>query len=403
MQDHLKGIRVLEVAQWWFVPAAGAVLADWGADVIKIEHPVSGDGQRGLVASGLIPGDNSGVSFMMEQSNRGKRSVGLDLATERGRKILYRLAESSDVFLTNFLTPARRKLAIDLADIRAVNPDIIYVRGSGQGVRGPDAEKAGYDGTAFWSRGGVGQAITRDWMEYPVMPRAALGDSIGAMTIAGGIAAALLKRERSGEPSVVDVSLMGTAMWALGADLVAADLTGSAMPSFDHGSSPNPVVGTYRTKDGRWIMFNYLQADRWWPDLCRRMDREDLITDERFKDAASRYHNAEACVTELDAIFASRTLDQWREALADAEGAWAPYQTTPEVLADPQTEANGYLPEIEVNGRKVRLVANPVQFDETPPTLTRAPEHGEHTEQVLLELGMDWNEIAEGKKDGSVL
>jgi len=133
------------------------------------------------------------------------------------------------------------------------------------------------------------------------------------------------------------------------------------------------------------------------------MDREDLITDERFKDAASRYHNAEACVAELDTIFASRTLDQWREALADAEGAWAPYQTTPEVLADPQTEANGYLPEIEVNGRQVRLVANPVQFDETPPTLTRAPEHGEHTEQVLLELGMDWDEIAEGKKDGSVL
>ena len=221
MSKILQGVRVIEVAQWWFVPAAGAVLADWGADVIKIEHPVTGDPQRGLVTSGLVP-PTGGVNFMIEQPNRGKRSVGLDLAHRRGRELLCRLVETADVFLTNFLPAARRRLAIDVDDIRRVNPRIIYVRGHGQGPRGPDAEKGGYDAASFWCRGGIANALTPPGAAAPVMQRAAFGDSAGAMTVAGGVAAALFHRERSGEPSVVDVSLLGTAMWIMAPDIIAA-------------------------------------------------------------------------------------------------------------------------------------------------------------------------------------
>ena len=403
MKDVLKGVRVLEVAQWWFVPAAGAILADWGADVIKIEHPVSGDGQRGLMTSGLVP-DTGGINFRMEQSNRGKRSVGLDIGTPDGRELLYRLAEGSDVFLTNFLPPARKRLGIEVEDIRARNPDIIYVRGHGQGARGPDREKPGYDGTSFWSRGGIGQAITPEGADVPVQQRAAMGDSVGAMNIAGGICAALFRRKNSGETSVVDVSLLGSAMWMLAPDLVASRLISSPMPRFSHSNMPNPIVNHYRTKDGRWIMLTMLQSDRLWPDFCRHIERPDLIDDERFKDAKARFLNREECVTTLDEVFANHTLDEWREKLSGAEGSWEPFQTVTELHQDPQALENGYLPEVgSAEGKTFRLVASPVQFDETPASLSRAPEHGEHTEEVLLELGLEWDEIARHKGSKAIL
>ena len=304
MQDVLSGVRILEVAQWWFVPASGAVLADWGADVIKVEHPETGDPQRGLSAAGFSFKEG-GVDFMMQQSNRGKRSVGIDLNTPEGRELLYKLAAKADVFVTSFLPAARKKLRIDLEDIRAVNPDIIYVRGSGQGVRGPDAEKGGYDASAFWARGGIAHALTRPEIELPIMPRAAFGDSIGAMTIAGGIAGALFRRERHGVASVVDVSLLATAMWVLAPDIVASKLLepGKGMPSFGRKTAPNPLANSYKTKDDRWLLLMMLQPDRYWADFCRHVEREDLIDDERFADGATRFQNREACVAELDGEF----------------------------------------------------------------------------------------------------
>jgi crotonobetainyl-CoA:carnitine CoA-transferase CaiB-like acyl-CoA transferase len=391
------------VAQWWFVPAAGGVLADWGADVLKIEHPVTGDPQRGLVTSGLIP-STGGVNFMVEQPNRGKRSIGLDLGHPKGRAILDRLVESADVFLTNFLPAARRKLKIEVEDIRRVNPKIIYARGHGHGDRGPDREKGGYDAASFWCRGGICNALTPRGAESPVMQRAALGDSTGGMAVAGGIAAALFRRERTGEASIVDISLLSTAMWLMAPDIIASKLIQGDFPSFDRTSAPNPIVNSYKTKDGRWLFLNMLQPDRFWPDLCRRIGRADMIADERFKDGMSRFQNRVECVQQLDAVFAQRTLDEWRVALADAEGVWAPMQSAAELHDDVQAVANGYLPRVErEDGSSFALVANPVQFDETPPTNLRpAPEHGQHTEQVLLDLGLSWEEIAACKEAGAV-
>jgi crotonobetainyl-CoA:carnitine CoA-transferase CaiB-like acyl-CoA transferase len=398
----LDGIRVIEVAQWWFVPSAGAVLADWGADVVKIEHPVTGDPQRGLVTSGFFP-PTGGVNFMMEQSNRGKRSVGLDLANRRGRDILYKLCEKADVFLTNFLPAARRKLLIDLEDIRAVNPKIIYARGHGHGVRGPDVEKGGYDAASFWSRGGIAHALTPAGAASPVMQRAAFGDSAGGMTTAGGIAAALFHRERTGEPSVIDVSLLGTAMWILAPDIVLAKFTDQEMPVFDRRQAPNPIVNSYNTQDGRWLFLNMLQPDRFWADLCRHLGRDDMITDPRFESGMARFQNREACVGELAAVFASRPLDAWRTALADVEGVWAPMQTAKEVGRDVQAVANGYLPEVDRgDGTTFTLVASPVQFGESTPTLRPAPDMGQHTEEILLALGYTWEDLASLKESGAI-
>ena len=401
MERVLDGVRVIEVAQWWFVPAAGAVLADWGAEVIKVEHPVTGDPQRGLVTSGLIP--SGGVNFMVEQPNRGKRSVGIDLANPRGLAILHRLVEKADVFLTNFLPAARRRLKIDVEDMRKVNPKIVYVRGHGQGARGPDAEKGGYDAASFWCRGGICNALTPASASSPIMQRAAFGDSMGGVALAGGVAAALFRRERGGEAPVVDLSLLGTAMWIMAPDIIANKVVTGQFPQFDRSSMPNPIVNSYKTKDGRWLFLNMLQPDRFWPDLCRRIGRPDMIEDERFKDGMSRFQNRVECVAELDAIFASRTLDEWRAALADAEGVWSPMQSAAELYDDPQASANGYLPQVSRdNGSSFPLVANPVQFDETSPALTPAPELGQHTEEVLLELGLSWEEIGACKEAGAI-
>src|SRR5690348_179073 len=404
MQDVLAGIRVVEVAAWTFVPISGSVLAEWGADVIKIEHPATGDPQRGLVSSGLVPGAG-GVNFMFEVPNRGKRSVGLDLSTDDGRELLYRLCETADVFVTSYLPSVRKRLHIDVDDIRARNPKIVYVRGSGQGPRGDEADRGGFDGASYWARAGLAMAFKNPAAEWPADQRPAFGDVLGGLTIAGGIAAALLRRERTGTPSVVDVSLLSMGLWNLGPDVTSAKLyEGVELPAFDRDSISNPLVGTYPTKDGRFIALMLLQADRFWPDLCAHLDRPDLLDDPRFKDAAARYENRRECIQTLRDILRSRTYAEWCERFQDLEGVWAPLQTPLEVHDDAQVIANGYLePITTAAGAEFSLPANPVQFDETPPCVRGAPDHGEHTDEVLLELGLTYDEILEHKVSGAVL
>jgi crotonobetainyl-CoA:carnitine CoA-transferase CaiB-like acyl-CoA transferase len=405
MADTLAGFRVLEVAAWTFVPAAGAVLADWGADVIKVEHPQTGDPQRGLVSMGLIPGGEGAVNYIIEQPNRGKRSIGLDISTDGGRELLYRLAETSDVFLTSFLPPVRQRLKIDVEHIRAVNPSIVYARGSGQGPLGPDREKGGYDGASYWGRGAVANALTPADSEWPIGGRPAFGDLAGGMAIAGGIAAGLLQRATTGQAPVIDVSLLGLAMWMLSPDIVASGLYGGdPMPKFDRRSSPNPLVGNYRTSDGRFITLMMLQSDRFWPDFCTHIGRPDLIDDPRFANGGSRYANSKECIQILDEVFASRSYTQWKEALATLSGVWAPGQMPSELVDDPQVEANGYLSTVRRgDGNNYDLVVNPVQMNETADQLTPAPEHGQHTEEILLELGLDWEQIVAHKETGAII
>ena len=329
MREVMKGVRVLEVAQYAFVPSAGAVLADWGADVIKVEHPVTGDIQRGLLQVGGQ--DNTGqINFLMEHSNRGKRSIGIDIAKPRGLALLYDVARTADVFLTNFLPGSRERLKIDVDHLRAVNPKIIYARGSAHGEKGPEGHKGGYDSTDYWARSGSGMG-GRGPTEAPAMPPGpAYGDSIGGLAMAGGIAAALYARERTGEPSMVEISLLGTGLWAMGAALTAAMLPSSG------GGSPatpaearfmNPLVGIYRAKDGGSLMLTMLQGHYYWADTCEHLGRPDLALDPRFATPEAFSENAGAAREVLQEIFESATLEEWRNRLAAMKGQWGPFQT----------------------------------------------------------------------------
>jgi crotonobetainyl-CoA:carnitine CoA-transferase CaiB-like acyl-CoA transferase len=401
----MKGVRVVEVAGWTYVPIAGTVLAEWGADVLKIEHPETGDPQRGLVNSGLVPTGPGGVNHMMELPNRGKRSVALNLKTEEGRELLMKLVETADVFLTNFRPQARAKLKIDVEDIRAVNPNIIYVRGSANGQRGPESERGGYDNSNFWGRGGSADILTAPG-DYPTsQPGPGYGDVIGGLTIAGGISAALFHRERTGEAVTVDNSLLANGVWATGATVLAAGLFGfSRMPRGDRTMMPNPLVNNYKTKDDRFMSLIMLESDRFWADLVTKIGHPELADDPRYVDSVARAKNCQECCVTLDEIFATRTLEEWRPIMNTVDGVWAPVQTADELLVDPQVVANGYIREVtSTGGTTFRMVASPLQFDEQPPDLIRAPDHGEHTDEVLQELGLDMDAILDLKLKGAVL
>ena len=403
MTDILNGIRVVELAAWTFVPAAGAVLADWGADVIKVEHPETGDPQRGLISSGIVAGAG-GVNHFIEQPNRGKRSIGLDTSTPEGLELLMKLIETADVFLTNLLPDSRQRMGIDVEQVRARNPKIIYARGHGYGTKGDLASQGGFDLAAYWSRGGIGEAYAAGDGSYPPIQRPAFGDVYGGLSIAAGIAGALFKRERTGEPSVVDVSLLGAAIWQLGPDVVGAGITGEDIPRFQLDEMPNPVASMYKTRDGRHIAFVLLQADRFWADFCTRLGRPDLIDDERFANAMVRFANRADCIAELRKTLGDHDLAHWEKAFAGFDGVWDVMRTAREVHDDPQAIANGYLPRTtDANGNEFALAASPVQFDETPLALRCAPGHGEHTDSLLSELGFTEDEIIDLKVKSVVL
>lgn len=382
------------------------MLAEWGAEVIKVEPREGGDPQRGLVTTGIVQGGGQ-VNYMIEVPNRGKKSIGLDLRTPGGREVLLELAKNSDVFLTSYLPSRRKSLGFDVDDIRAVNPNIVYVRGSGHGPNGPDADKPGYDGVSYWARGGIGAALTAATEGVPelVRQRPAFGDLLGGMTIAGGIAAALYKRVTTGVGSVVDVSLVGLAAWNLGPDIAVSRLNeGAAAPMFSHADAPNPLVNNYRTSDGRYITLMMLQLDKFFAEAMTAIGLPDVIGDERFSEPLPRYENRAELIAMIDEAFAKRTLTQWRAALAELSGAWGVVQTPGEVCEDPASVANGYVAKTTtMSGAPFELAVNPVQFDEQHVVPPGAPEHGQHTEEILMDAGLEWDRIQQLKDDGAVL
>ena len=401
-EQPFDGVRVVELAQWVFVPVAGALLADWGADVIHIE-PTEGDPYRGLATQG-IGTDRGGINLSLALANRGKRSIALDIQSEDGRAVLHRLLDSADVFLTNMRPKALRRLGLDAETLAARYPGLVCAMGNGYGVRGPDADRPGYDATAFWARGGMAHMLSPPEREYPIGQRGALGDRNGALALAFGVAGALFKRARTGKGSVVDVSLLATAIWTLSSDVLAA--LGGDAPAASSGRGPlvNPLVGVYRTKDGRHIQLVFLQPDRYWAEFCQLIGRQDLSEDPRFADMQVRRENGAACAAALDEEFAKRTFAEWKTLLSQLDAPWAPVQSVPELLDDPQVEANGYIGDVVIDEDVAyRLPAVPVQFDGQPPALRRAPEHGEDTEALLTELGYGWDDITALKEAGVIL
>ncbi|MEC4762900.1 CoA transferase [Mycobacterium sherrisii] len=404
----MQGFRVLEVAQFTFVPAAGAILADWGADVIKVEHPTRGDTQRGFLNMGGIQVDPDRHP-LMEHPNRGKRSVGIDVSTPGGQEVIYELAKTSDVFLTNYKPAQRQKNKFDVEHIRAVNPNIVYARGSAYGDKGPERDVGGYDGTAFWTRSGIGYALTPEELGGALgqgIP--AFGDSIGGMFIAGGISAALLHRERTGEAVELDVSLLSTAWWAAGASMTQGMETGEVMrtpmPGTATAMSVNPFMGNYETSDGGTINLCIISPTGLIRDTFEHLGIPEAADDPRFSDVLPLIQNAGAAAELISKAVAAKPFDYWREHLKTMQGQWAPFQSLLDLAHDEQALANDMIAEVELasGGKPFKVVRGPVQFNHEPLQTTRAPHASEHTELVLMELGMDWDRIEELKQSGAI-
>ncbi|NDJ88468.1 CaiB/BaiF CoA transferase family protein [Mycolicibacter kumamotonensis] len=403
----MNGFRVLEVAQFTFVPAAGAILADWGADVIKVEHPVRGDTQRGFIRMGGFELDPDRHP-LIEHPNRGKRSVGIDVSTSDGQQVLYELAATADVFLTNYLPRARQKNRFDVEHIRAANPDIVYARGSAYGDKGPERDTGGFDGTAFWTRSGVGHALSPEELGAPLSQGIpAFGDSVGGMNIAGGIAAALLHRERTGQALEVDVSLLSTAWWAAGASVTQGMETGEAMRALmpqSGGSPANPFLGNYTTSDGGTINLCIVSPTGYIRDTFEHLGIPEAADDPRFCDVLPLMENADAASELILAAIGAKPFAYWRQHLKTMKGQWAPFQSLVDLGSDEQAIANDMIVEVQAGdgGPAFKVVRGPVQFNHEPLETTRAPQASEHTEVVLMELGMDWDRIEKLKQSGAI-
>ncbi len=398
----LDGVKVLEVAEQGFVPSAAAILADWGADVVKVERP-TGDPLRHYAKLGVVP-DVEGFNILFEQFNRNKRSVAIDLRNEAGRDALDALIEWADVFVTSFLPSAREKLRLRTEDVWAINPRCVYALGSGQGLEGPDAELGGFDAVSFWARGGMGHILTQEGAPL-VMPRGALGDAPSGAYLAGGISAALVQVARTGVASVVDVSLLGAAVWTLGVDLVATAVSGVEAKPHSPGKalSGTVLIGTFRTGDERWLSLNMLDQERHWEPTCRALGLQHLLDDPAYATTEARTERVRELHDLFVAAIGSQRLDNLKAQLAAEDTIWSTMSSPNEVIADPQVEANGYMPRVP-DHPTARLSSAPMQFDGTGLEIRRrAPAIGQHTDEVLREIGVDTVEIDRLRASGAVV
>lgn len=400
MDRPLAGVKVVELAMWVAGPSTAAVLADWGADVIKLEDPKSGDPTRGF-ATRSIADSNLKVYPSFELENRNKRSVGVDVRTAGGHAFALRLIEKADVFITSLRLDAIARMKLDYATLSTRNPRLIYATINGYGHRGPDKDRPAYDYAAAWARSGLMATIAQPGQPPPAQRPAMIDHPVG-LGLAGAISAALFARERTGHGREVMISLFSMGLWMNATDLTGALLTGVAPEAESREQRINPMWSSYRCKDGKWVYFVMIQSDRFWPNFCAALDRPDWQDDPRFCNGAARAKNCAAMTAAIDEAVAARTSSEWSAIFDRHELIWAPVQTDAEVLRDPQAEAIGaFAPVDHPHLKDVRLVNSPVEFGDAPHAAHRgAPELGQHTEEVALEIGYSWEEIAQLKDSG---
>ncbi len=383
MAGPVEGVKVVELGVWVAGPAAGGILADWGADVIKIEPP-SGDPARMF---GRMLGCDLGVNPPFEMDNRSKRSVVLDLGAAAGRDTAFELLTDADVFLTNVRPGALQRLGLDYESVSVRNPRLVYGLITGYGDDGPDADRAAFDVAAFWSRAGVAHLLTRPG-DTPPFQRGGMGDPSAGMTLAAAVCAALLARERTGTGQLVTTSLYRQGAYTVSFDLNTYLMTGQPIAIGQRETMGNPCMNNYAAQDGRRFWIVGLEPERHWPALCRAVGRPQWCDDPRFADARARAANAAALIAALDDIFATRCLDEWAEIFAgEPDFFWSPVNSLEDLLADPQFHAAGGLVDVPDGDFAVPMVATPADFHGTPwAPRSAAPQLGAHTDEVLADL-----------------
>jgi crotonobetainyl-CoA:carnitine CoA-transferase CaiB-like acyl-CoA transferase len=403
MKRPLDGIRVIDWTIWQQGPLASMMLADLGADVIKIEKRETGDPGRGLLhASGL---DLTKVpNFYFEANNRGKRSVVLDVHKPEGAEIVRRLADEADVFVQNFRPGAARRAGLDAETLRARNPRLVYASGSGFGTRGPDAERPCMDYLGL-ARSGIMNAAGAP-EDGPIAIQGAIADQMGGSLLAFGVLAALLHRERTGEGQTVDVSLLGAMSWLQGLSVASRLMMGFEMPRIARERAFNPLWNHYRCADDRWIAFAMAQSDRWWRQFMAVVGHPELVDDERFDSMTKRSIHARELIEVLDAAFARRTSTEWRAALdAGGDFIYTLVNSVKDLPDDPQLRANDLIAQVEhPNLGPLEMLNLPIGLSASPARISGAsPEFGQHTEQILVdELGYSWDDVTRLRRDAVI-
>jgi len=397
----LDGIRVVEMGVWVAGPAAGGVLADWGADVVKIEPP-AGDPMRRIFQN--LAGLELASCPPFNQDNRGKRSVVLDLRQPEALRVARRLILGADVFVTNYRCDALERLGLDHASLAGEAPRLVYAHVTGYGQEGPDRDRAGYDIGSFWARSGIAHLLAPPG-EEPVGARGGLGDHVTASHLLAGILGALFHRERTGRGQLVDACLLRSGIYTIGWDVSLQLELGACRPNGRREDSFAPTVASYRCGDGRWIWLLGVEADRHWPRMLEGLEISSLAEDPRFASAAGRRKNARALMMLLDTRFAERSFAAWTARFDAVDLWWSAVQTPADVVKDPQAHAAGAFAEVPAPGGtgKVPTVAGPVRFgavDVRP--RAGVPALGEHTEVVLREAGLDASEIAKLRQTGAL-
>ena len=401
MSGILEGLKVIEMGHFVAAPAAGAMLADWGADVIKIE-PIDGEAFRGF-KNLLLALTGSSTNWRFEVVNRNKRSIALDLTTEKGRDILYKLIESTDIFLTNYEASVLNKLKVDYDTFNQVNPEIIYAMATGYGTKGPDKDERGFDFAAAWARTGIQHLIGQPGGIPPQQRGGMMDRTTGAYMVAG-VLAALRHRDKTGQGQEIEFSLYHSGIWTISADYQVA-LAGQPIVQNNRHTALNPLWNSYCCQDGRWLQLAMLQSDLSWPGFCKAIDRPELEHDPKFDDLVNRGANNEELIKLIDEILATRDRKEWEVRLIENDCIYGRVETPEDVINDPQTEANGIFQEVDhPEIGPVKFVTTPVTFKQNPAEVrTTSPEVGQHTEEILLDLGYSWEEISEFKDDKTII
>ena len=390
MAGILEGLKVISMGQVVAVPSASSLMADWGAEVIKLE-PLYGEMHRGTVR--VHGADTTRVNWIVQVLNRNSKGLAVDLKQDMGREILHKLVKNVDVFMCNYERKSVQKLGLDYETLSRINPGLIYGFVSGYGSTGPDKDERGYDFTAGWARSGMMHLIGEPGTPPPPQ-RAGMIDSMAGANLVAGILAALRQRDKTGKGQMIEISLYHAAVWMLCMDIQIA-MAGGNPAKHEHMKPTNPLWNNYRTKDNRWFWLAMLQSDLAWPDFCRAIDRPELENDPRFNTADNRTANNTELVRIIDELLATRTMEEWEKIFRANNVIYGRVQTPVEVTTDPQALANNFFGEVEYsNAGKIKLVTSPVVFSDNPAELrTPAPEIGQHTEEILLEMGYSWDDI----------